>query len=68
MIWRILKARSPSRSRIRNEDIQLPLNLLYLFDQPHDLRFAGDIGWDSDRTAFDSWQLVELLNCLIDAL
>jgi hypothetical protein len=39
-----------------------------LFDQAHDLRFAGDIGWDSDRAAFDSRQLVEFLDSLIDAL
>ena len=54
MIWRILKARPPSRSGIRNENIQLPLNLLYLFDQTYNLRFRGNIGWDADRAASGS--------------
>jgi hypothetical protein len=68
MIRRILKARSPSRSGICNKNIQLPLNFLYLFDQTYNLCFRGNIGWDADRTASDSRQLVEFFDGLIDAL
>ena len=55
MIRRILKLRSPSRACISNEDIELSLAPLDLINQPHDLSFCGDIGWDADSAATHSW-------------
>lgn len=67
-IRRIVKARPPSRSRVRYKNIQLPLALLYLFYQTHNLRFRGNIGGDSGRATFETRQGIEFRDRLVDAL
>jgi hypothetical protein len=68
MIRRILECRAPSRTCICNKNIELSFLLLKRLHQTDDLCFAGDIGWDSDRTAFDSGQFVQFHNRLVNSL
>ena len=68
MIRRILERRTPRRSCICNKNIELSFLLLNRLHQTDDLCFAGDIGRDSDRTAFDSGQFVQFHNRLVNSL
>jgi hypothetical protein len=68
MIRRILEGRAPSRSCICNKNIELSFLLLNRLHQTDNLCFAGDIGWNSDRAAFDSSQLVKFYDRLVNSL
>jgi hypothetical protein len=68
MIRRVFELRSPSRACICNKDIEFPLSLLDLIHESHDLSFRRHVRWDTDCPPLHSWQLVELLDSLIDSL
>ena len=68
MIGRSFKCRAPCRSCIRDEDIKLPLILFDSVDKSEDLCFVGHVCWNANRAAFDSWELIEFVNGLVDSL
>jgi len=63
-----LERTSPCGPSIRNENVQLGLDLLDFGQESLNILFLRDIGGESDGFALDSWYRIELVDCLIDSL
>lgn len=59
---------SPGCTGICNQDVEFGFVLLDFGDQTLYIANLSHIGWDADRSTFDSWESVQFLNGLVNAL